>query len=220
MLLSLVLAGCAAPMGLVQIRATLRRGDVPAALRQYEDLVRRHRADRAPALRAIAETVLSRDIRGGDRTLRDRAFVAVGALGESAESLLRMLARAPEPVAARAIGALHRLGEDDLSDRLEAAVTSPYPEARAAAILWLRDEERWDDVARSVLDVDAAVRRSGLDALSVAPSLAVIETVSKRAPSVRARSSARARSAAVIGRRGRCRARSTMTAPPARQRPT
>ncbi|MBI2897077.1 MAG: hypothetical protein HYY06_26200 [Deltaproteobacteria bacterium] len=163
------IAGCAQNPGLARVEAPLGRGDVAGALKRYETMVKRRRPDRLEALERIAGTVLVHAARSPDRSVRDRAFVALGALGEEGRPWLVRLTGDPEPIASRALGALLRIGEDDQASRLQKSVRSPYPEARSSSLVWLREEERWGEVEAMVLDVDAAVRRSALDSLALAP---------------------------------------------------
>jgi len=168
--LAVTLAGCAAQPGLAAVQAPLARGDVAGALARYDRLVKRRVPDRLGALQKIAGTVVLREARAGDRVVRDQAFVLLAGLGERGLPLLRELVSAPDPVGSRARAALLRSGEDVGAERLARAVRSPFPEARGAALAWLRDEERWDDVKAALVDVDAAVRRTALESLAAMPT--------------------------------------------------
>jgi HEAT repeat protein len=196
-LLVLLLAGplgCAAQPGLAAVQAPLARGDVAGALARYDRLVKRRVPDRLGALQQIAGTVVVREASAEDRAVRDQAFVVLASLGEGGLPLLRRLVREPDPVGARARAALLRAGEDVGAERLARAVRSPFPEARGAALAWLREEERWDDLKAALVDVDAAVRRAALENLagmSVPEAEPLADTISDvlrhdPAPAVRA----------------------------------
>ncbi|MDP3219043.1 MAG: hypothetical protein Q8S73_33400, partial [Deltaproteobacteria bacterium] len=137
-LLACAAFGCVGATG--PIRAAARQGDVPAALRLYQEYTEARGLGDADLLAEVATQVL-RDAAGNtDGPTRAAGFSAIAGLGVRGRDLLESLVERPGVVGDRAAAALYELNgrSGTAPARLTAALRSRNRERRAAGMVTLR----------------------------------------------------------------------------------
>ncbi len=132
---SLGCAGAASP-----IRAAARQGDIPTALRLYQEYTETRGLGDADLLAEVAQQVLRNAAASADAPTRSAGFSAIAGLGSRGRDLLEDLAEQPNVVGDRAAAALYELNgrSGNPPPRLAAALRSRDRERRVAAMVTLR----------------------------------------------------------------------------------
>lgn len=161
--LSLGCAGAASP-----IRDAARRGDVPTALRLYQEYAEVRGAGDADLLADVAQRVLHDAAASDDAPARSAGFSAIAGLGTRGRDLLEELSTRPNVVGDRAAAALYELNGRSGSPpaRLVVALRSRDRERRVAGMVTLQGRAGARRLVRWLRRGDAPLRAAAARALA------------------------------------------------------